>query len=148
MYAFQNHSQVFNSPSFQFIIPSASFMAQILGIFVPEFEDLSVILNGLQGLLGSGPQLLLQITFYLQGIIDLNPYNSPLQVRVFAISILPYDTIWYGNMQSQIQGPWPPQLGYPTWPILKISLLQDSLQNIDINEEILQNIDIDKILYW
>ena len=63
-------------------------MAQILGIFAPEFEDLSVILNGLQGLLGSGPQLLLQITLYLYGIIDLNPHTSPLQAVNFLLGVV------------------------------------------------------------
>ena len=63
-------------------------MAQILGIFVPEFEDISVILNGLQGLLGSGPQLLLQITFYLYGIIDLNPNKNPLQAVNFLLGVV------------------------------------------------------------
>ena len=70
------------------VFPPASLMAQILGIFAPEFEDLSVILNGLQGLLGSGPQLLLQITFYFYGIIDLNPYNSPLQAVNFLLGVV------------------------------------------------------------
>ena len=66
----------------------ASLLTQILGILVPELEDLSVVLNGLQGLLGHGPQLLLQIVFYLNGVLDLNPYTNPLQTANFLLGML------------------------------------------------------------
>ena len=66
----------------------ASLLTQILGILIPELEDLSVVLNGLQGLLGYGPQLLLQIVFYLNGVLDLNPYTNPLQTANFLLGML------------------------------------------------------------
>ena len=70
------------------VFSPASLLTQILGILVPELEDLSVVLNGLQGLLGYGPQLLLQIVFYLNGVLDLNPYTNPLQTANFLLGML------------------------------------------------------------
>ena len=44
---------------------TAVFLSQLLGIFVEEFGDLSIILTGLQGLVGSGPQIVLQLVAVL-----------------------------------------------------------------------------------
>ena len=58
-------------------------MSQILGLFVTEFEDISVILAGLQGLVGSGPQIVLQLV----AVLYLRPPGL-VQVFVFTIGIL------------------------------------------------------------
>ena len=58
-------------------------MSQILGLFVSEFEDISIILTGLQGLIGSGPQIVLQLV----AVLYLRP-PGPIQVLVFIIGML------------------------------------------------------------
>ena len=58
-------------------------MSQLLGIFVDEFGDLSIILTGLQGLVGSGPQIVLQLVavLYMRS-------PGPIQILVFIIGML------------------------------------------------------------
>ena len=59
------------------------FISQLLGIFDKEFEDLSIILTGLEGLVGSGPQITLQLV----AVLYMRP-PGPVQILVFIISIL------------------------------------------------------------
>ena len=58
-------------------------MSQLLGIFVEEFADLSIILTGLQGLVGSGPQIVLQLV----AVLHMRP-PGPVQILVFIIGML------------------------------------------------------------
>ena len=58
-------------------------MSQLLGLFVEEFGDLSIILAGLQGLVGSGPQIVLQLVV----VLHMRP-PGPIQILVFIIGIL------------------------------------------------------------
>ena len=91
---------------------TASLLTQLLGIFLPEFEDLSVMTNGLQGLVGCGPQLVLQITLFLHGldhvlshhhhnIDELNScdnlvqtLNIILSIMVICRSVVMYDVLY------------------------------------------------------
>ncbi|XP_023340641.1 uncharacterized protein LOC111710751 isoform X3 [Eurytemora carolleeae] len=46
--------------------PLALILSQLLGIFVPRLEDLSVLLSGIEGLIESAPQLCLQLYIFQQ----------------------------------------------------------------------------------
>ena len=45
------------------------FLCQLLEIVYDEFEDLSIMLCGLEGMMGSGPQIVLQLV----AIVSLRP---------------------------------------------------------------------------
>ena len=62
---------------------SAVFASQLLGIFFDEFGDLSIMLTGLQGLVGSGPQVVLQ----LAAVLEMRS-PGPVQLIVFIVAIL------------------------------------------------------------
>ena len=59
------------------------FLCQLLEMVYDEFEDLSIMLCGLEGMMGSGPQIVLQLV----AIVSLRP-PGPVQIGLLAISVL------------------------------------------------------------